>query len=1176
MRRASAPMRLPLRRLSAAMPRDASTESRLFVRNLPRGVTRGEVRKAFEAGGCAVRSVVLPENTQGAYSGKPRGFAFVTVPAADAKSAREKMHGSLVRMNEIVVELAEKNSAPASTPRRYKENHIQMNKWIIECADGADVLNLFKAKGESFDAQNLATSFHRIGATIGSSMTLSQPLLDLVKRATESISGGNDWGPQGLANVAWGVARLSVSVARVDAKALAPLFSAIATAAPKHVGEATSQNMANLVWAFAKSGVPARDLFDVVADAAINKVGTFGTQDMANTCWAFAKAGVRHPELFSAIGRVAEFNAGLFSGQDLSVLVWAFATAGVKKPFFFKMLAAEVPAKVEALNAQSLATVVWAFAKTQVQAPALFQAVAHEAVRKITTFNAQNLTNTVWAFSNAGVASPRLFDAVAAVALLRVKEFNAQNLASIAWTFSTAGPAESHRLLFKAIALEAPSRMPTFQTQMISRILAAYATAGLVSPALFAAAEKEVLSPDKLAGFNAADLALLIWAFATARVDVPVLFEAIAERVAHGTVDAETPGGVGARGVAAPSADARVIARCTSLHLALLAWSFAKARLDDVDAPHQAALLRSIAAEASIRADTLEASHVALIAWAYATLEAAHAKHPAATLRAVVDARPLLFESLAKRAMHPSRSMAAQDVTMLCWAYAKNGAALSHEALLESLGQWVSGNAHKISAMGLVNVAWAFATARQAQRKDNNCSPIVQQRLALGDAPLFAAISRELRANGHRKLVAANAQELSNIAWSFAKSKCTDAELFRDVAILAADRIDDFLAQEIAVIAWSFSSAGLAAPQLFDAVAVKAPSLLFEFEARELAMLAWALAKHEGLVATSDRYTPPMRKRPRLVWSHVNGESTTTMSRPRGNGPALTGAEAVLFSDNGRAFGPPRPASQAYFEKESRASENLRRALFASLATASVLCIGTFSAQNLALTAWSIAKAGVEAPLLFEAVSAEFPRKMHGAKPSDFSMTLWAAATVRVDAPMLFDAAAKHLVTNPEVVAACIECELADLLWAYARAGVRAPQLFHILTTEALRRDLSAFPAACLAQMAWAVCTSSHDAPDLLDGVSAAAVPKLAKWIDAELSLLYQVYVVRRLEAGNSRFVEDLRGHEEVMRSAHHRSGKAGDLTFSVIADMTDLTLSVMADMTDADMQSWLKQTPTL
>jgi len=671
-------------------------------------------------------------------------------------------------------------------------------------------------------------------------------------------------------------------------------------------------------------------------------------------------------------------------------------------------------------------------------------------------------------------------------------------------------------------------------------------------------------------------LAGTAWAFATARVDVPVLFEAIAERVAHGTVDAETPGGVGARGVAAPSADARVIARCTSLHLALLAWSFAKARLDDVDAPHQAALLRSIAAEASIRADTLEASHVALIAWAYATLEAAHAKHPAATLRAVVDARPLLFESLAKRAMHPSRSMAAQDVTMLCWAYAKNGAALSHEALLESLGQWVSGNAHKISAMGLVNVAWAFATARQAQRKDNNCSPIVQQRLALGDAPLFAAISRELRANGHRKLVAANAQELSNIAWSFAKSKCTDAELFRDVAILAADRIDDFLAQEIAVIAWSFSSAGLAAPQLFDAVAVKAPSLLFEFEARELAMLAWALAKHEGLVATSDRYTPPMRKRPRLVWSHVNGESTTTMSRPRGNGPALTGAEAVLFSDNGRAFGPPRPASQAYFEKESRASENLRRALFASLATASVLCIGTFSAQNLALTAWSIAKAGVEAPLLFEAVSAEFPRKMHGAKPSDFSMTLWAAATVRVDAPMLFDAAAKHLVTNPEVVAACIECELADLLWAYARAGVRAPQLFHILTTEALRRDLSAFPAACLAQMAWAVCTSSHDAPDLLDGVSAAAVPKLAKWIDAELSLLYQVYVVRRLEAGNSRFVEDLRGHEEVMRSAHHRSGKAGDLTFSVIADMTDLTLSVMADMTDADMQSWLKQTPTL
>mmetsp|Transcript_975 Transcript_975/g.3609 ORF Transcript_975/g.3609 Transcript_975/m.3609 type:complete len:838 (-) Transcript_975:9-2522(-) len=544
MRRASAPMRLPLRRLSAAMPRDASTESRLFVRNLPRGVTRGEVRKAFEAGGCAVRSVVLPENTQGAYSGKPRGFAFVTVPAADAKSAREKMHGSLVRMNEIVVELAEKNSAPASTPRRYKENHIQMNKWIIECADGADVLNLFKAKGESFDAQNLATSFHRIGATIGSSMTLSQPLLDLVKRATESISGGNDWGPQGLANVAWGVARLSVSVARVDAKALAPLFSAIATAAPKHVGEATSQNMANLVWAFAKSDwcdqepegrESAVKLFDHVAKMVLEApegsavaLGSFKAQNLVNLVWAFATERVPADALLDAAAEVALRNLRFFKEQDMANLIWAYWILGKPHTKLFEAMALEAPRLMAGAAPPGLVCTALALQEAGVKTPKFFEAAAADLSKKCDRLHFKELSTLARVYALADpplqvskVALLTLLRAIGKAAVFKLKQdesrLNADAVEHLVCAFAKFGDVRNPKLFAALAARLDTGQMSRFPAKNVAAVLAAYADSQLAAPKLFDRGARYFTTParrrgpktERLAALSAPQLATL-------------------------------------------------------------------------------------------------------------------------------------------------------------------------------------------------------------------------------------------------------------------------------------------------------------------------------------------------------------------------------------------------------------------------------------------------------------------------------------------------------------------------------------------------------------------------------------------------------------------------------------------------------------------------------------------
>ena len=68
---------------------------------------------------------------------------------------------------------------------------------------------------------------------------------------------------------------------------------------------------------------------------------------------------------------------------------------------------------------------------------------------------------------------------------------------------------------------------------------------------------------------------------------------------------------------------------------------------------------------------------------------------------------------------------------------------------------------------------------------------------------------------------------------------------------------------------------------------------------------------------------------------------------------------------------------------------------------------------------------------------------------------------------------------------ACGALQVASLLWAFAKADVRAPLLFAAAATDLERRGLGDFSARLLSNLAWACGKSRVPEPRLLQAISA-------------------------------------------------------------------------------------------
>ncbi|KAH8066009.1 hypothetical protein JL722_404 [Aureococcus anophagefferens] len=255
-------------------------------------------------------------------------------------------------------------------------------------------------------------------------------------------------------------------------------------------------------------------------------------QNLANICWAFAKSGCGSPDavdaLFAAVGRSAVRRVDEFNAQELGNTAWAYATAGRDHPALFDAIAASAMPRVDRFIAQNLANTVWAYATAGHARPDLFDAVAREVARRADEFKPQELANTAWAYATAHKALPgdrptkhrQLFDALADSADHRLRDFNNQGLSNLAWAYASAGASDGNEALFEALGLQVSLRVAEFRPQGLANLVWAYATAELYCPEVFEAVADEIARPSggarRAFEFNPQEVANTVWAFAKA------------------------------------------------------------------------------------------------------------------------------------------------------------------------------------------------------------------------------------------------------------------------------------------------------------------------------------------------------------------------------------------------------------------------------------------------------------------------------------------------------------------------------------------------------------------------------------------------------------------------------------------------------------------------------------
>jgi hypothetical protein len=103
---------------------------------------------------------------------------------------------------------------------------------------------------------------------------------------------------------------------------------------------------------------------------------------------------------------------------------------------------------------------------------------------------------------------------------------------------------------------------------------------------------------------------------------------------------------------------------------------------------------------------------------------------------------------------------------------------------------------------------------------------------------LFDALAKASSRDEMKKM---NARSLANMAWAYATARDARQSLFDDIANEAITR-DAFAPQGISTTLWAFATTNQINEQLFERMAVQARESLDEFNSQALSNLAWAYA----------------------------------------------------------------------------------------------------------------------------------------------------------------------------------------------------------------------------------------------------------------------------------------------------------------------------------------------
>eukprot|EP00578_Thalassiosira_sp_NH16_P000781 CAMPEP_0181141396 /NCGR_PEP_ID=MMETSP1071-20121207/35800_1 /TAXON_ID=35127 /ORGANISM="Thalassiosira sp., Strain NH16" /LENGTH=1329 /DNA_ID=CAMNT_0023228381 /DNA_START=239 /DNA_END=4228 /DNA_ORIENTATION=- len=300
------------------------------------------------------------------------------------------------------------------------------------------------------------------------------------------------------------------------------------------------QEMASVLWAFAKAKRGDGALFDAVAEELMRQtefeLGRGGQgpkpQELSNTIWAFATAGIRgdtQVELVKFMADALDEGRGQFFGfqfkpQELSNTAWALATLHSRRNTDLT----DTDARRVREDDGMVRVLRW---------------VAKSLAERVDSFKPQELSNSIWAFSTVGFGYDEAcgtnnhndyvhlatddpsgdkelvfetLEVIAENALPRLDRFKAQELNNMAWGFARLGHrSERTEKLFAGVAKEMIRRTWQFKPQDVGTTLWSFATAEYIDLEAFRAGVSR-LNFRQIRSFKPQEMSNTLWALATA------------------------------------------------------------------------------------------------------------------------------------------------------------------------------------------------------------------------------------------------------------------------------------------------------------------------------------------------------------------------------------------------------------------------------------------------------------------------------------------------------------------------------------------------------------------------------------------------------------------------------------------------------------------------------------
>lgn len=247
---------------------------------------------------------------------------------------------------------------------------------------------LLHRKAEQFSPQCLSTIVWALGT-----VKAHHPAV-FTSFAAEITVHAHSMVPQGIANTAW-------AFARVRRQEVA-LFQALAESAVRGsvVWTFKVQELSNTAWAFATVGLSHAKLFEQIAEVAVRKRHELPPQNVANLLWAYAKLIVAScSRLFPPLLEVASSRLDQYKPQEVSAILWAAAkqTLSDKKAGcpvcrqFFTAVPAVFKSQLADFTSQALACMVEAYTLAEADDPDFMDAMINESLGRLTSFQPPSL-----------------------------------------------------------------------------------------------------------------------------------------------------------------------------------------------------------------------------------------------------------------------------------------------------------------------------------------------------------------------------------------------------------------------------------------------------------------------------------------------------------------------------------------------------------------------------------------------------------------------------------------------------------------------------------------------------------------------------------------------------------------------------------------------------------------